>query len=32
LKLGDIYLLTLYDNIEKKESYYEIWSLRKKWI
>lgn len=24
LKLGDIYLLTLYDNIEKKESYYEI--------
>jgi hypothetical protein len=28
MKLGDIYLLTLYDNIEKKESYYEIWSLR----
>lgn len=24
MKLGDIYLLTLYDNIEKKESYYEI--------
>jgi hypothetical protein len=28
MKLGDIYLLTLYDIIEKKESYYEIWSLR----
>ncbi len=24
IALGDIYLLTLYDNIEKKESYYEI--------
>ncbi len=24
LKLGDMYLLTLYDIIEKKESYYEI--------
>lgn len=28
LKLGDIYLVTLYDNIKKKEKNYEIRSVR----